>query len=159
MGEWGRVKGKKKRKLSPVFVNSSIYLYLFRYYRMNLRCRMINFLREVFPKLDSTTRLLVLRRFEQATTIFHMLPLLGCDVLVFQDYATNRCIFKNTNSCCKLLNDRDGKVCFSSKEVRDPLAMEFAISDLAPYVYKACNAYNDIVAKKPRMSYTKAFER
>lgn len=125
---------------------------------MNLRCRMINFLREVFPNLDSPTRLLILKRFDQATTIFHMLPLLGCDILVFQDYPANRCIFKNTNSCCKLQNDHDGKLSFSSKEVKTPLAMEFAISDLAPYVYKACNAYNDIVAKKSRMSYTKAFK-
>lgn len=123
---------------------------------MNLRCRIINYLRKVFPTLEPSTRMLILKRFEKANSIFHMLPLIGYRFLISENYPPDNCIFKNTNSCCMLKNYAD-KISFASVKATNLLGVEFAISGVTPFVYHACDVYNDVTMKKSRMSYTENF--
>lgn len=125
---------------------------------MNFRCRIINYLRKRFPRVDPKTRRFFLKRLELASTIFQMLPLLGCDFLFNQDYSRDQCIFSGTNSCCMMMNktsDSDIPLMFDALKHR--YASEFAVSEIIIYIYKGCITNREFVSKKPRMRYTSRF--
>lgn len=86
-----------------------------------------------------------------------MLPAVGCDVLTFPDYPSDRCIFKGVNSCCMLKSNAEPKLCLTSDETKRRLAQEFALSDLPVMTYNACLLHNDVVVKKSRMAYARNF--
>lgn len=159
-----------KFKLREKLIERNIFIFLFklyffkhqlccllRFFRMNIRCRIINYVRERLPVMDFQKRIQILNDLKKATSFMQMLPLLGCGFLTFVDYPVDRCIFKGGNGCCALANAtknlQRGSI---AGAVNSRFAVQFAMSDLSIFTWKSSSAYN-LINEKPRMRYTNSF--
>lgn len=123
---------------------------------MNIQCRLVNYARERFPEVESKKRKLFLKYFREATSIFQLFPFVGCDFIIHPDFPSDRCIFKNTNSCCIMRDNVEPQISLRSEKTIQLLAEKFSFLGLADTIYYHCLQYN-VYMKKPRMAYTKRF--